>query len=341
MSQERYMVGRTVAIVMAFGVVVTGWIMHSTIFSQNITLPVPGAPVTFLKERTVPKLQLDPDEFWKLKISGVRAKGHAGTAKFDAAALEILDEDNLKGQQGKSLMETHPEAFEWHKYSENAQESGKKHMTASKRLLIAQYSNRGEWADILPLTKPVNMAYAKRWGLDIVFLNAQQLSVEEANPATLLWLACENRDKYDQVLLMNADAMMNDFNADVTTLFHENEMLVAQRIEGSDLVRTWKIFGTVSLWNLNHLLTPRIQVTWSNRFHENDPMIDLSEQVKPYAETEVVTVTRQIGHSDASYVRTMEFATKDHTVRNVDIKTRIARWAKVAKKTCSKYRIKC
>ncbi len=338
-SRDRYLFGRKGAIVLSFAMVATVGIMQSSVLGRNSSIRF-SEDSAFHQKSAIIKFQLDPNEFWTLEISGYHPKkGDAKAVKSIAAALEQKLETNDK--DGKAPLTKHLEALEWHRYSEVLSDVENKHSTAKKRLLMAQYSNQDDFADLFEITKPVNLAYAKRWNHDIVFLNAQELPTHEANLATLLYLAWEHREKYDQVLLMDADAMMNNFRYDITKLFPENAMMVAKRIEGLDEVRTWKIFGTVSLWNLKHLLTPRVQITWSNRFEEKDPLIGLGEQVKPYAETEVYTVTKQIGHFDSSYIRTMQYATKNDDLRKIDRKTRIERWANEAKRTCKKYHIDC
>lgn len=334
--RERYVVGRKVAIAIGFVMLGLLWFMQVSVYQGNT-----GSlrPALINKEMTKINFQLNPDEFWALKIAGYRPKGDGKAMTLSSVALEQNNKHEIIEDIGTPVVTTHPEALEWFRYSEDT--TNKRICKAQNRLLIAQYSNQGEFAEIFEKTRPINMAYAERWCHDIVFLHAQTLSLSEANPATLLQLGWENREQYDQLLLLDADAMMNNFRYDITKLFPEHEMLVAQRIEGRDEIRTWKVFGTVSLWNLKHLLTPRIQVTWSSRFEENDSMVGLGEQIKPYAETEVFTVTREFGHFDSSYIRTMQFATKNHGIRKIDPKTRVDRWAKETARNCKKLHLDC
>jgi hypothetical protein len=337
----QYVQGRKTALISGFTMLALFAIMQSSVLSRN--LRTSGYESTH-KEIPLPKFQLDPSDAWMLSLAGKRPRGDGDSVVFNPAALEKREsyeiKDNLKWHEGKPAVEKHPEAFEWYRYSEGVLDTKKKGNVATKRLLIAQYSNHGEFAEIYEMTKPVNMAYAEHWGHDIVFLNAQDLPTSEANLPTLLQLAWEQREKYDQLLLLDADAMMNKFKYDITRMFQSNEMMVAKRVVGRDEIHTWKIFGTVSLWNLRHLLTPRVQKTWSSRYEQDDPLTGLGEQVKPY-ETEVFTVTKQIENYDSAYIRTMQFATKKHGFRKVDPKVRLDRWRDAAKRACKKFNVDC
>ena len=341
--QEQYVLGRKMALVLGFAMLAFFGMMQSAVFSRNLGA---SGPVRVHKEIPFTKFHLEHNESWSLSIAG-RPLGDGDSVVFKPSALEKREtyevKDNLKWHEGKPVAEKRPEALEWYRFSSIAANPSvkKKQRTARKRLLVAQFSNHGEFAEIFKLTKRVNIAYAERWQHDIVFLNAQDLPVREANLATLVQLAWEQRDNYDQLLLMDADAMMNNFRSDITLFLPGIEMMVAKRIEGGDDVHTWKIFDTVSIWNLRHLLTPRVQKTWSNRFEEEDPLINLGEQLKPYAETEVFTVTGEIGEFDSSLIKTMQFATKTHGLRSIDPKVRIQRWSKEVSRACKRWRIDC
>lgn len=341
--RDQYVLGRKAALISGFLTLAFFCMMQSSVISRNLRA---YRPATIHKDMPLAKFQLDHNESWALSIAGHRPRGDGDSVVFNPSALEKRKsyeiKDNLKWHEGKPAVEKHPDALEWYRYSYEALGTKKKGTkTARKRLLIAQYSNQGEFAKIFEMTKPVNMAYAEHWGHDIVFLNAQDLPVREANLPTLLQLGWEQRDKYDQLLLLDGDAMMNNFRYDITRLFPDNEMMVAKRVVGRDDEHTWLVFGTVSLWNLKHLLVPRVQKTWSSRYEEGDPLISLSEQIKPYAETEVFTVTRQIENWDLAYIRTMQFATKNHGLRKIDPIVRIDRWKKEVQRACKKFSVDC
>lgn len=336
-NRETYGLGRKAALVLGFGMLVLFGMMQSSVLSRNL-----GSSGSSKVHKQMPfaKFHLASNETWSLTL------GEDEPAVFYPPALEVREtyemKDNLKWHDGKPAAEKHPEALEWFRFSNVlADPKNRLKKTSRKRLLMAQYSNHEEFAEIFKMTKLVNIAYAERWGHDIVFLNAQELPTTEANMATLVQLAWEEREKYDQLLLLDADAMMNNFREDVTTLFPGMEMMVAKRVVGRDDPRTWNVFGTVSLWNLRHLLVPRVQRTWSSRFEEEDPLITLAEQLKPYGESEVFTVTRQIGHFDSSIIKTIQYATKTHGVRKVAPQERIDRWSTEVKRTCKRWKLDC
>lgn len=281
----------------------------------------------------------ETDEF-RLELEHSKMRTWSG-AQLDSVQSQQL-QDNLKWHTSGTVMDKFEKHLEFYSFSANANTIKHK---PSKRLLIAQYSNHDEFAQIYELTKPVNKAYAERWGHDIVFFNAQEKTTKTANMATLLQLAWEKREDYDQALLLDADAVINLFDYDVTTLFPDSEMVLTQRIIGGDMEHTWRVYGTVSLWNLNHLLVPRVEKTWSTRFKEEETpgsaSTSLAEQLKPYAETEAFSVTSEIGHFDSAVIRTLQFATKDHGYRKVDPAIRIDKWQKQVHAICKRYHLKC
>lgn len=314
--------------------------MQSSAFNRGLGFW--SSPTRLHKAMPFDTFQIGYNESLRVRIVGDRPKGPglvANSAPHDQRkTLEI--KDNLKWHDTPAE-KRRPNAWEWYRYSEQSEEDKKKTKKPRHRLLLAQYSNKNEFADIFEMTKPINKAYAEHWGHDIVFLNGQDLPTKDYNLATMLQLAWENKDKYDLVLLMDADAMMNNFRYDITRLFPFKEMMLAKRVIGRDDIHTWQVFSTVSIWNLNHLLTPRVQKTWSTRYAEEDPATGLSDQIKPYAETEVFTVTRQIENDNWAFIRTLQFATKNHGLRKVDPKVRKQRWAVEVKRACKRFRVDC
>jgi hypothetical protein len=146
------------------------------------------------------------------------------------------------------------------------------------RLLIAQYSSLSAdrtYARLMELTAPINKAYAKRWGHDLVILQGTTFILPKDgscepeenrsmfNKIDLLRVALSMGKHYDQLLILDSDAMIYDFERDVTELITEEEMLVAHRVREKEGPRTWNINNGVSLWNLHHPLTRMTLTRWN------------------------------------------------------------------------------
>lgn len=155
----------------------------------------------------------------------------------------------------------------------------KNHTTpASKRLLIAQYSSFGSYASLLEATAPINKAYARKWNHDILILQGTALILDmdrkECEPPQhrsmynkipLLIYALGKKERYDQVLILDADTIIYDFVYDITTLLDEDDMLAAHRVNLNDTARTWNINDGITLWNLRHNLTQKVAKQWLKR----------------------------------------------------------------------------
>jgi hypothetical protein len=210
-------------------------------------------------------------------------------------------------------------------------------MVSPNKVLMAQYSNKNELAKVFELTKPLNRRYAEHWGYDIVFLNGQKSPSEEVNLASLLELAWDERNNYDHVFLMDADGMMVNRRYDIARLLPTNQMVAAKRPRG---VEDWQVYDTISLWNLNHLLVPRVAKAWALRFKEGDQLVGLDQQLKPY-ETEIYGLSRQIGPGITSHIRTMDRTWKSHRGQHVDAKALLEFWRKETEKACNSLNIDC
>jgi hypothetical protein len=154
------------------------------------------------------------------------------------------------------------------------------HPYPSRRLLVAQYSSPGNYSRLLELTTPINQAYARKWGHDFVILRGTALVLDKDGPCEppkersghnklyLLEMALSKWNEYDQLLILDADALIYDFDRDVTALLTDGDMLAAQRVNETDEPRTWNINNGVCLWNLRHPLTKRISFDWLRRTRE-------------------------------------------------------------------------
>lgn len=76
----------------------------------------------------------------------------------------------------------------------------------------------------------------------------------------------EYKGRFDYVLILDADAMMFDFDRDIGRYYdHHRFVLVAQKTNMSDRDETGSINVGVTLWNLNSKLTPLIVGRWKHK----------------------------------------------------------------------------
>jgi hypothetical protein len=343
---EKYMLGRKLLLVSGFASAAIFVLFESNTLSR--TLRVVG-PVSTLKQVPLSKFQLGPGVEYSLTIGD--AQGEEDTTGIETTTLAFygppLQErgrfdvsDNVMWDTGNPLLKIHSlsEALEWFRFSQRSSSPGPKHkLMSSKKILIAQYSNKGALAEVFKLTKPLNMRYAEFWRHDIVFLNGQQLPLEEANLASLLELAWDERINYDYVFLMDADSMMINLQFDIAQLLPTAHMVAAKR---PSRVEDWQVYDAVSFWNLNHLLVPRVAKAWANSFEKDGLDLGLEQQLKPY-DTEIYRLSGKIGPDRSARVRTMDRTWKSHSVGNADTKALLNVWRKEAHSACKKFGMEC
>ena len=172
-----------------------------------------------------------------------------------------------------SCVNPRPLLWEWNYYSRNENESNR---TKGKRLLIGLFSGYDKYAEMLELTAPINKAYARKWCQDLVVLQgtAYILPVDKnctppgqrvtLNKVALLRAALERKDEYEQLLILDTDAMMYDFDFDVTSILSDNVMVAAKRVHKNESLNTWNINAGVMLWNLHHEQTPTVVRAWES-----------------------------------------------------------------------------
>ena len=162
-----------------------------------------------------------------------------------------------------------------------------------KRVLIGMYVGYDQYAKLMYYTSYINKAYGKYWDYDVVVLQGTALSICKQddyegrrvtlNKIRLLFHAIDHRHVYDQLLLLDSDAMMYNFTVDVSTLLPDEYMVAGHYVEQKDFKQestkdnemdevsvplplepksTWDINAGILLWNLHHNLTRRIAVEW-------------------------------------------------------------------------------
>ena len=100
------------------------------------------------------------------------------------------------------------------------------------------------------------------------------------NKIRLLFHAIDHKDHFDQLLLLDSDAMMYNFTVDVSTLLSDEYMLTGHHVNQLELKahleqksnnitrnrksirHTWNINAGVLLWNLHHNLTRQVAYEW-------------------------------------------------------------------------------
>ena len=69
----------------------------------------------------------------------------------------------------------------------------------------------------------------------------------------LLCIALRKKDKYDQLLLLDADAMIYDLDFDITKLCEIDDILAAHRVsQKNPEPRTYNANNGIVLWNLQN-----------------------------------------------------------------------------------------
>eukprot|EP00934_Nitzschia_sp_Nitz4_P009156 Nitzschia sp. Nitz4//scaffold24_size164493//148900//150134//NITZ4_002350-RA/size164493-augustus-gene-0.272-mRNA-1//-1//CDS//3329544180//9146//frame0 len=202
-----------------------------------------------------------------------------------------------------------PMTLQWHRYSEDSEEpsttkeeESKPTPTNKTRVLVGLMSGNDDYAQMLDVTGRINKAYAKQFGFDVLVLQGIYLvaSSDKCEPpkhrATfnkigLLHEALRHKDKYDQLLLLDTDAMMYNLSYDVTSLMmtdsegvvrntapqdEEVPMLVAHRVKKVDVCKTWDVNIGVTLWNLHHPRVPSVLGAWeeaSKKYFNYNPKV--------------------------------------------------------------------
>jgi hypothetical protein len=121
----------------------------------------------------------------------------------------------------------------------------------------------------LTKTAHINRAYAQHWHHDVALVHGAALQFQDLDgkceppphratydKIPLLQYALEHKAQYDQLLILDTDAMVYKMDFDITTLLPQGQMLAAQKVHASDDSHTWDINAGVTLWDLHH---PRIE----------------------------------------------------------------------------------
>lgn len=181
--------------------------------------------------------------------------------------IEQPSEGNNNNAINNKSCHDHPQrnvTWEWNRYSSDHKHSN----STRKKVLIGMYAGFDQYARLLQHTAHVNKAYAKKRGYDFVVLQGTALAhpehcVESGRKATLnkirlLFHAIDNQ--YDQLLLLDADALIVNLDTKLTELIPRDKMVAAHQVNRT--AQAWNINAGVMLWNVHHPLTRGTAVEW-------------------------------------------------------------------------------
>ena len=175
-------------------------------------------------------------------------------------------------------------SWEWKRYRSNSTSDADTPRIGTSpyhKVLIAQYdagvvgNSSTSYATMLNITSGINQLYAHQHHFDYVLLRGivlrtiwespSQLPSSRAtyNKVHLLEKAIEW--KYDYLLLLDSDAMVYDFNHDISpSLLPDHKMILAHKVGGDNEhpKRYYNINIGVTLWNLRHAMIHTVLRRW-------------------------------------------------------------------------------
>jgi hypothetical protein len=173
------------------------------------------------------------------------------------------------------------------------------------------------------------------------------------NKVALLELALFDFDqKYDRLLILDADAMLYDFSRDIALLQPDTPVLLAHKTNHSDVPGTGSINVGVTLWNLRNARTPLIWQRWMykclNRIQQgkdDDDQAPLQDLLKHHLDQEkrdqvVYAVDKEFAYARGRFVK--HFIRPDGTTwDNASVATRLDKMEKAATDVCARYHPIC
>ena len=142
-------------------------------------------------------------------------------------------------------------------------------------LLIGQYDSGSDalYETLLNLTSTINIAYAKKFSFDYVTLRGMAYQTifdsfripkpSRATYSKVLLIQTAMKLNYDYLLILDSDAMMYDFDRDVSLLIPEDKMVMAHLVHDFDKKQYYNINVGVILFNLHHPMLRHIVRVWN------------------------------------------------------------------------------
>lgn len=231
------------------------------------------------------------------------------------------------------------------------------------RILIGQYGNAplqasaSAYNELLNATALINRLYAERHGYDYVqcqgtyFSNAftfrdlqhwlLRKPVPHPPPSRSTYdkiglLAYAMDHDYDRLLLLDADAMVSDWDWQAASAYfgydgsHDDDvLLVAHRVVAQPM-DNWNVNIGVTLWNLKHRLAEHVWNDWDRRsrkrvrrgLHDDDQKTLQSILKEPKIMKHVKPVSGELGYENGSIVKHFIRTTSASWTQNADDRLR-------------------
>jgi hypothetical protein len=159
------------------------------------------------------------------------------------------------------------------------------------------------------MTAHINKVYAREWNHDVVLVQGAVIRLPQLdgdceppphratfNKIPLLQLALKQKQSYDQLLILDTDAMVYNMTFDITKLLPHGRMLAAQKARPTDVDHTWDINAGVTLWDLHHPLIDQAAKEWyqssihgmSKDFHPSNDQYHLHSMLQKGKYTKLV-----------------------------------------------------
>ena len=168
--------------------------------------------------------------------------------------------------------------------STTKRQKGQDSPSSKPRLLIGLSSGFDKYAEMLTLSAHLAKVYAHTHQATVVILQGTALAPDGCSGPTwfstlnkirLLFAAIDHREIFDQLLLLEADALMVNMTADIRSLLpapsssksssSKNVLVAAQPVRQGDsrtMPERYQIHAGVTLWNLHHPQCTIVALQW-------------------------------------------------------------------------------
>jgi len=161
--------------------------------------------------------------------------------------------------------------LQWEWYPQLQQNEKVNHKPDRPRLLIGLYAGFDPYAEFLQYSSHLAKVYAHRFpNVQVVVLQGTAFAPRGCKPpgfhttlnkVRLLFHAIDHASDYDQLLLLDADALLVNMDEDITSLLDVDTLVAAQPID-SETDNSHLIVGGATLWNLHHPLLKDVALEW-------------------------------------------------------------------------------
>lgn len=139
--------------------------------------------------------------------------------------------------------------------------------TSATNLILQYTDGHDDYETLLNIARPVNQGYSKHFGMNYLVVHGSLLGYRTAGMATYnkAYLLDQLRatTNYTKVLILDADAVVSDFESNLLERLDTNQtLLLAHRIHPTDPDDTYKINIGVSIWNLRHTKLELLLQEW-------------------------------------------------------------------------------